>query len=139
MAVIIMKLAAIYALLAALATIFNIAAQHAFLLIYGGPLDIFVSILAGTAAGLIVKYVLDKRYIFRFKADNMAHDGRIFLLYSLMGVFTTAIFWGFELTFHLMFQSDAMRYLGGVIGLAIGYLAKYELDKRFVFRTGESS
>lgn len=133
-----MKLASIYALLAALATICNIAAQDAFLLVYSGPYDIFLSVLAGTAAGLIVKYVLDKRYIFRFKADNMAHDGRIFVLYSLMGVFTTAIFWGFELTFHLMLQTDAMRYLGGAIGLAIGYLVKYELDKRFVFRTGES-
>ena len=28
-----------------------------------------------------------------------------------------------------------MRYLGGVIGLAIGYLTKYHLDKRYVFRT----
>lgn len=27
-----------------------------------------------------------------------------------------------------------MRYLGGVLGLAIGYVIKYELDKRFVFR-----
>jgi hypothetical protein len=27
-----------------------------------------------------------------------------------------------------------MRYLGGVIGLTIGYLAKYHLDKRFVFK-----
>ena len=26
-----------------------------------------------------------------------------------------------------------MRYVGGVIGLAIGYWAKYRLDKRFVF------
>lgn len=129
-----MKLAAIYALLAALATICNIVAQDVFLSVYRGPYDIFLSVLSGTAAGLILKYVLDKRYIFRFKADNMAHDGRVFLLYSLMGVFTTAIFWGFEFTFHLVFQTDAMRYLGGVIGLAIGYLAKYALDKRFVFR-----
>jgi hypothetical protein len=28
-----------------------------------------------------------------------------------------------------------MRYLGGIIGLAIGYLTKYRLDKRYVFRT----
>lgn len=138
MAVIIMKLAAIYALLAALATICNIAAQDAFLFAYGGPYDIFLSVLVGTGAGLIVKYVLDKRYIFCFKADNMAHDGRIFLLYSLMGVFTTLIFWGFEFTFHLIFQTDTLRYVGGVIGLAIGYLAKYKLDKRYVFRVGES-
>ena len=27
-----------------------------------------------------------------------------------------------------------MRYLGGVIGLMIGYIIKYQLDKRYVFR-----
>lgn len=133
-----MKLAFIYALLALVATICNIAAQDIFLLAYRGPYDILLSVITGTGAGLIVKYVLDKRYIFRFKADNIAHDSRIFLLYSLMGVFTTAIFWGFEFAFHYVFQTDTLRYLGGVIGLAIGYLAKYELDKRFVFHREEA-
>ncbi|HMU91334.1 MAG TPA: GtrA family protein, partial [Pseudomonadales bacterium] len=33
------------------------------------------------------------------------------------------------------FATKEMRYLGGIIGLAIGYLAKYHLDKRYVFRT----
>jgi hypothetical protein len=28
-----------------------------------------------------------------------------------------------------------MRYVGGCIGLAIGYVIKYRLDKRYVFRT----
>jgi len=27
-----------------------------------------------------------------------------------------------------------MRYVGGVIGLAIGYYVKYQLDKRYVFK-----
>jgi hypothetical protein len=27
-----------------------------------------------------------------------------------------------------------MRYLGGILGLIIGYLMKYRLDKRYVFR-----
>ena len=27
-----------------------------------------------------------------------------------------------------------MRYLGGILGLAIAYLSKYFLDKRYVFR-----
>jgi hypothetical protein len=26
-----------------------------------------------------------------------------------------------------------MRYIGGVLGLSIGYYIKYQLDKRFVF------
>lgn len=130
-----MKLAAIYALLAAIATAINIFAQALSVWLYSGVAGIALSMVAGTGAGLIVKYVLDKRYIFRFKAENVAHDGRLFMLYSLMGVFTTVIFWGTELAFHFAFQSAELRYLGGVIGLAIGYLTKYELDKRFVFRT----
>lgn len=130
-----MKIAAIYALLAAIAIAINIAAQALLVWLYTGFASIALSMLVGTGAGLIVKYVLDKRYIFRFKAENAAHDGRLFLLYSLMGVFTTVIFWCTELAFHFIFQSVELRYLGGIIGLAIGYLTKYELDKRFVFRT----
>ncbi len=92
-----------------------------------------LSILVGTAAGLPIKYVLEKRHIFSFKADSLTHDGSIFVLYSLMGVVTTALFWGIEYAFHLVFITDAMRYLGGVIGLTLGYFIKYHLDKRFVF------
>lgn len=130
-----MKLAAIYGLLAAIATAVNIFAQALTVWLYSGAASLALSMAIGTGAGLIVKYVLDKRYIFRFKAENVAHDGRLFLLYSLMGVFTTVIFWGTELAFHFAFQSAELRYLGGIIGLTMGYLAKYELDKRFVFRT----
>lgn len=102
---------------------------------YSGALAIPLSIFAGTGIGLVVKYILDKRYIFRFRARSAAHDGQTFLLYTVMGLATTAIFWGFEFSFHHLFDTKAMRYLGGVIGLAIGYLSKYHLDKRFVFRT----
>lgn len=129
-----MKLVAIYALLAAIATATNIGAQAGFLLAYTGAYAIALSIMVGTGIGLIVKYVLDKRYIFRFKAENAAHDSKVFILYASTGVITTAVFWGFELSFHTLFGTDQMRYLGGVIGLAIGYVTKYELDKRFVFR-----
>lgn len=128
-----MKLATIYAFLAVIATACNIGAQDIVIRNYLGPHSIIFSILLGTAVGLVVKYVLDKRFIFNFQAANAAHDSRTFLLYALMGVITTAIFWGFELTFAYLFDTHAMRYLGGIIGLAIGYVAKYELDKRFVF------
>jgi hypothetical protein len=43
------------------------------------------------------------------------------------------IFWGFEFTFEYLFETKALRYLGGVIGLCIGYVVKYQLDKRYVF------
>ena len=31
-------------------------------------------------------------------------------------------------------RKPELRYLGGLLGLGIGYWAKYHLDKRFVFR-----
>jgi putative flippase GtrA len=81
-----------------------------------------------------VKYVLDKCYIFHFRARNAVHDTQTFALYTIMGLATTVVFWGFEWVFHHLFQTKEMRYLGGVIGLVIGYLTKYHLDKRFVFK-----
>ena len=130
-----MKLALTYALLAMIATATNIGAQDLTVRLYSGAYAVLLSVAVGTGVGLIVKYVLDKRYIFRFRAKNVAHDSRTFVLYTLMGLATTVIFWGFEFGFNAVFQTKEMRYLGGVIGLAIGYLTKYHLDKRYVFRT----
>lgn len=129
-----MKLALCYTLFACIASACNIAAQEITTRYYSGFYAISLSIIVGTAVGLLVKYILDKRYIFKFQSNSMAHNGLTFLLYTLMGLLTTLIFWGFELGFNYLFQTKQMRYLGGIIGLAIGYLAKYHLDKRFVFR-----
>lgn len=129
------RIAALYAVFAALATVVNIGCQALVIWVYIGPYAVPLSILLGTAAGLPVKYVLEKRHIFNFESENLAHDGRMFALYSFMGVFTTALFWGVEYAFHQTFGTDAMRYLGGVIGLSLGYTIKYHLDKRYVFCT----
>lgn len=129
-----MEIAILYALLAVTAATANIATQDAVLNLYGGPGRLWASLAIGTGVGLVMKYELDKRYIFRFRARNAAHDGRTFVLYAAMGLVTTAIFWGFELAFHTWFDgARGMRYLGGAIGLALGYIAKYRLDKRYVF------
>jgi putative flippase GtrA len=127
------RIAGLYAVFAALATAVNIGSQALVIWSYHGVYVVPLSILVGTAAGLPLKYVLEKRYIFSFAADNLAHDGRMFAAYSFMGVFTTALFWAVEWAFHAAFSTDAMRYLGGVIGLSLGYAIKYHLDKRFVF------
>ncbi len=127
------RIAVLYAVFAALATAVNIGCQALVIWVYIGPYAVPLSILLGTAAGLPVKYVLEKRHIFSFKSENLAHDSKMFALYSFMGVFTTALFWGVEFAFHDLFGTDAMRYVGGVIGLTLGYAIKYHLDKRFVF------
>lgn len=129
------QLAVNYAIFALIATAANIGAQDLFIRAYSGAFAVLASVVVGTGVGLVVKYILDKRYIFRFRARSIAHDTRTFALYTVMGLATTVIFWGFEFGFHHIFETKKMRYLGGVIGLAIGYLAKYHLDKRYVFRT----
>jgi putative flippase GtrA len=129
-----MKLTITYAVLALIATAANIGSQDLAIYFYAGPGNVPVSVLVGTAIGLLVKYVLDKAYIFHFRARDAIDDSQTFVLYTLTGVFTTAIFWGFEFWFDYMYQTKEFRYLGGAIGLAIGYVVKYQLDKRFVFR-----
>lgn len=131
------KLAINYASFALIATVANIGAQDLVIRTYSGAFDILASVVVGTGVGLVVKYILDKRYIFRFQARSVAHDTQTFALYTVMGLVTTVIFWGFEFGFHHIFETKEMRYLGGIFGLAIGYLTKYRLDKRYVFRTEE--
>ena len=126
-------IAVLYTLLAVFSTTINIGSQMVAIWAYSGPFAVEVSILIGTAAGLPLRYLLEKRYIFAFQSNSMKHDGQLFVLYSLMGVITTAIFWSIEYAFHLIFATDMMRYLGGLIGLAIGFYVKYQLDKRYVF------
>lgn len=134
-----MRLALTYAIFALIATAANIGAQDLVTRGYNGAFDVLLSVVIGTGVGLVVKYMLDKRYIFRFRARDAVHDGQTFVLYTLMGLATTVIFWGFEFGFHHLFETKEMRYLGGVVGLAIGYVAKYRLDKRYVFRLQEST
>ncbi|MBD3755807.1 MAG: GtrA family protein [Gammaproteobacteria bacterium] len=134
-----MKIALIYTIFAAIATAANILSQEISLRLYDAAFSITLSILVGTAVGLVVKYGLDKKYIFQYQTQSLAHDSRTFTLYTLMGVVTTVIFWGMEFGFDALFGSKEMRYLGGVIGLAIGYYVKYQLDKRFVFVSPNST
>lgn len=132
-----MRLAMTYGVLVVVATAVNILTQDAFLHWYDGQFAVALSVVSGTLTGLIVKYVLDKRFIFRFRSRGLRHDGLTFMRYTAMGLLTTLIFWGFEFGFHCVFESREMRYLGGVIGLLIGYFIKYQLDKRYVFRIGQ--
>lgn len=119
-----------YAAFAVLATLANLAAQR-LVLGLGGAL--LAAMIAGTALGLVVKYALDKRWIFEDRSTGLAAHSRRFSLYTLMGVATTLIFWGFETAFWHFGQTQLAREVGAVLGLGIGYVVKYVLDRRFVF------
>jgi len=47
---------------------------------------------------------------------------------------TTFIFWGTEIGFDAFFENENAKYFGAVIGLSIGYIIKYFLDKKYVFK-----
>lgn len=130
------KITVLYTLFAVLSIAINIGSQMLSIWIYKGPLSVEISILVGTAMGLPLRYFLEKRYIFNFTSKNLVHDGKLFILYSAMGVITTLIFWGTEYAFHLVYDTDLMRYFGGIIGLSIGFYVKYQLDKKYVFVNG---
>ena len=123
----------LYIAFAAVATLANLGTQRLILGIDASPSGLGLAMLAGTLVGLVIKYLLDKRWIFGDFSTSMRSHGRKFTLYSLMGLFTTAIFWATESSFWLIWQTDVMRETGAVLGLAVGYFVKYRLDRRFVF------
>ena len=97
------------------------------------------ALMAGTLVGLVVKYVLDKRWVFFDDSRKLRDETRKFGLYTLTGVCTTVIFWGSETLFWLIGQTHTMREIGAVLGLTVGYVIKYNLDYRFVFDQANSS
>jgi len=121
---------------AAISIVGNLAAQRVVLGAIPGTIGYVAAVLIGTLAGLVIKFVLDRRWIFAETPAGIDKTGRQFLLYSLMGIATTAIFWGSETLFWLTFRTDLMRESGAILGLVVGYVVKYQLDKRFVFRGG---
>lgn len=132
------RLAALYALFGAIATAANLGAQG----LVHGTLDLpeggvgfgyWLALGFGTGVGLVAKYVLDKRWIFDDRSTGAAAHGKRFALYTVMGVATTVIFWGMQTGFVLFWDHPAALYIGGALGLSIGYVVKYRLDKAFVF------
>ena len=124
-----------YTAFAVLAVLANLATQR--LVLATGPETgwrFAAAIGAGTLVGLVVKYLLDKRWIFFDRTEGLAAQGAQFGLYALMGVVTTAIFWASETAAWLIWRTDLAREAGAVVGLTIGYVTKYRLDRRFVFR-----
>lgn len=126
-----------YATFAMIATVANLAVQRMVLTLDDSAVHFAAAVGAGTLAGLVVKYVLDKRWIFYDVGSGLEGESRKFSLYTLMGVVTTAIFWGTETLFWLTWGTQTMRETGAVIGLAIGYVVKYWLDRRFVFTNSQ--
>jgi len=122
-----------YIVFAIVSTAFNLAFQYLSFELYVDYGALYIAMFIGTIAGLVVKYFLDKKFIFCYKVKNKKDDAKKFVLYSLMGVVTTIIFWGTEVVFDMLSQDPKAKYIGAIIGLSFGYIIKYFLDKTYVF------
>ena len=122
-----------YGAFAVIATIANLGTQRVVLGFGDSGLLFALAVAAGTLVGLVVKYVLDKRWIFFDQSTGVKAHSRKFALYTAMGLITTCIFWGSETAFWLIWGTDMMREVGAILGLMVGYVTKYVLDRRFVF------
>ena len=128
-----------YVAFAALAVVANLLAQRSVLSFDQSATSFAAAVFLGTAVGLVIKYVLDKRWIFFDQTTGALSHSQKFSLYTAMGIVTTAIFWGIETSFWLIWKSDLMREIGAVLGLGLGYVIKYQLDRRYVFTDAQLS
>jgi putative flippase GtrA len=131
-----LTVALLYVAFAVVATAGNLLTQRLTMQFIDQAFAYHLALLAGTLVGLVIKYGLDKRWIFADAAQGLAAHGRKFSLYTLMGVATTAIFWGTETVFWLTWHTQIAREIGAILGLSVGYFIKYRLDRRYVF-TGD--
>ncbi|WP_439484895.1 GtrA family protein [Blastomonas fulva] len=120
-----------YAGFAVLAILANLATQRLSLAVF--PNAYIPALAGGTIIGLVVKYALDRTWIFAGAAHVRGGQAGTFGLYAATGVVTTLIFWGFEIVAWLVWQTHMAREAGAVTGLVLGYAIKYQLDRRYVF------
>jgi putative flippase GtrA len=123
-----------YIMFAIISTLINLIFQYFSLGVYSGFMSLYIAMFIGTFAGLITKYILDKKFIFYRTIKDKKNNIKTFIFYSFTGVFTTIIFWGTEIIFDILYNNPDAKYFGAVLGLTIGYMIKYYLDNRFVFK-----
>ena len=104
------KIVFLYILFAFFATYFNLLTQRLILSINKTNLIFFLAILSGTLVGLIIKFFLDKSYIFFDKKKDFLYLGEKFRLYTIMGIFSTLIFWGTESIFWIIWRNENMLH-----------------------------
>ena len=123
----------LFILFAIISTILNLLTQRLILSFDKTNLLFLIAILSGTFVGLVAKFILDKRYIFFDKKNDLSYLRKKFKLYTFMGIFSTIVFWATESIFWIIWRQESMRELGAILGLTIGYIIKYKLDKKYVF------
>ena len=122
-----------YILFCIIAIVINLSTQRIIMeLIFIN--NYFLALLIGTLFGLVIKFILDKKYIFAYSDSSIKNNSLKFSFYSFNGILTTLLFWGTESVFFFIYKTNFAREFGALIGLSIGYFIKYRLDKKYVFQ-----
>ena len=132
------KFISLYIFFCIIATLSNLITQRLILYSSTYEFDIYSAVLFGTIIGLMIKYFLDKYWIFNNYETSIKKNIDTFLRYTFFGILTTLIFWFFELSFWFLWKNELAREFGAIIGLSIGYYIKYKLDKKYVFNNNEN-
>tara|TARA_B100000989_G_scaffold299003_1_gene291845 strand:- start:5206 stop:5595 length:390 start_codon:yes stop_codon:yes gene_type:complete len=120
-----------YILVSLISIIANIALQILFLEVYTKMYRVELSIIIATALTMPARYVLERKFI--FSRIRYSSDTKSFLVYTFSACIATVIFIVTEYVFHLVFANDALRYLGGMIGLSLGFYFKFWFDTLKVY------
>ena len=118
----------LYFLFALLSSLVNITGQHIFLNYYE---NLFLAVIVGSGAALFFKYILDSSIVFD---GNKQISIKIFLRYAFIGACITPIIWVVEVIFLNIYGTVFMRDVGALLGIALAYYIKYEMDRRYVFK-----
>lgn len=96
---------------------------------------VFFGSVLGVGVSYIVKFILDKFIVFEKKDTNLKQTSKEFIKYFLFAIVTTAINIGGQ---YLLYKVFSWEYLvAAIIPLAIGYIVKFLLDRKYVFPSGE--
>ncbi len=124
-----------YFIFAMVATGINLFTQYISFRIHDGFYSLYIAMAFGTLAGLLLKYILDKKFIFKTNIQKKSDHFRTFFFYSCTGALTTVPFWGIEILFSIIWEGEYAKFIGATLGLAIGYSLKFMLDIKYVFKS----
>jgi len=122
-----------YFCVASSSIVLNILIQFLSVQIYRGIFFIELSIIIATLLTMPTRYFIEKNYV--FYGLQKSSDSLSFSMYTFSAIVSTIIFWSIEYSFHLIYYSDLLRYLGGILGLSIGFIIKFFIDKLYIFNT----
>ncbi len=92
---------------------------------------VLVGSVLGVGVSYIVKFILDKFIVFEKKSTDLKQTSKEFIKYFLFAIFTTVINIGGQ---YLLYKIFLWEYLtAAIIPLAVGYIVKFLLDRKYVF------